>query len=96
MDEHKYGSVNTRIITMRARTLIGAGLAVALAGAMWSYQSPASARPHDGWGVMGGYAPGYGPGYDPGSDIQSNRTNNSPVQRFIVNRHNGFYRPEGN
>jgi len=52
---------------MRTRTLIGAGLAVALAGAMLSYQSPASAQGY-GWGMMrGGYGPGmmggYGPGY---------------------------------
>ncbi len=51
---------------MRTRTLIGAGLAVALAGAMLSYQMPASAQ---GWGMMGGgYGPGYGHmgGYGPG------------------------------
>jgi len=42
---------------MRIRTLIGAGIAVALAGAIWSYQSPVSAQ---GWGMMGGYGPGYG------------------------------------
>jgi hypothetical protein len=42
---------------MRARTLIGAGLAVALAGAALSYELPASAQ---GWGMMGGYGPGYG------------------------------------
>ncbi len=41
---------------MRARTIIGAGLAVALVGSIWSYQSPASAQ---GWGMMG-YGPGYG------------------------------------
>jgi len=42
---------------MRTRTLIGAGLAVALAGAIWSHQSPASAQ---GWGMMGGWGGGYG------------------------------------
>lgn len=42
---------------MRTRSIIGAGLAVALAGAIWSHQSPASAQ---GWGMMGGYGPGYG------------------------------------
>ena len=54
---------------MRTRTLIGAGLAVALAGAMLSYQSPASAQPYGGPGMMGGgYGPGYGHmgGYGPG------------------------------
>ncbi|HEY5127161.1 MAG TPA: hypothetical protein VIJ35_07630 [Bradyrhizobium sp.] len=54
---------------MRTRTLIGAGLAVALAGAMLSYQSPASAQPYGGSGMMGGgYGPGYGHmrGYGPG------------------------------
>jgi hypothetical protein len=52
---------------MRTRTLIGAGLAVALAGAMWSYQ--ASAHGPGAWGMMGGYGgPGYGHmgGYGPG------------------------------
>ena len=34
---------------MRTRTLIGAGLAVALAGAMLSYQMPASAQ---GWAIQ--------------------------------------------
>jgi len=55
---------------MRARTLIGAGLAVAIAAAAaWGYQSTASAQPYGGWGMMGGYGPGmmggygYGPGY---------------------------------
>jgi hypothetical protein len=52
---------------MRTRTLIVAGLAAALAGAMWIYQSPVSAQPYGGWGMMGGYGPGmmggYGPGY---------------------------------
>jgi hypothetical protein len=53
---------------MRARTLIGAGLAVALAGALWIYNSPVSAHGPGGWGMMGGYGPGmmmggYGPGY---------------------------------
>ncbi len=42
---------------MRTKLLIGAGLAVALAGAMWLYQAPASAQ---GWGMMGGNGPGYG------------------------------------
>lgn len=54
---------------MRKRTLIGAGLAVALAGAMLSYQSPVSAQPYGGPGMMGGgYGPGYGHmgGYGPG------------------------------
>ena len=45
---------------MRARTLIGAGLAVALAGALWVYNSPVSAHGPGGWGMMGGYGPGYG------------------------------------
>ncbi len=55
---------------MRTRTLIGAGLAVALAAAAaWGYHSTASAQPYGGWGMMGGgYGPGmmgYGcPGYD--------------------------------
>jgi len=40
---------------MRARTLIGAGLAVALAGALWVYNSPVSAHGPGGWGMMGGY-----------------------------------------
>ena len=50
---------------MRTRTLIGAGLAAALAGAMLSYQSPASAQPYGGPGMMGGYGTGMmgGPGY---------------------------------
>ncbi len=51
---------------MRTRTLIGAGLAVALAGAMLSYQLPVSAQPYGGPGMMGGgYGPGMmgGPGY---------------------------------
>ena len=43
---------------MRTRTLIGTGLAMALAGAMLSYQSPASAQPYGGPGMMGGS--GYG------------------------------------
>jgi hypothetical protein len=53
---------------MRARTLIGAGLAVALAGALWAYNSPLSAQGPGGWGMMGGYGPGYGHmgGYGPG------------------------------
>ena len=54
---------------MRKRTLIGAGLAVALAGAMLSYQSPVFAQPYGGPGMMGGgYGPGYGHmgGYGPG------------------------------
>ena len=42
---------------MRARMLIGAGLAATLAGAMWIYQSPAWAQ---GWGMMDGYGPGGG------------------------------------
>ncbi len=42
---------------MRARMLIGAGLAAALAGATWIYLTPASAH---GWGMMGGYGPGGG------------------------------------
>lgn len=41
---------------MRARTIIGAGLVTVLAGAIWNYQSPASAQ---GWGMMDGYGPGY-------------------------------------
>src|ERR1035437_9844296 len=56
-------------MTMRKRTLIGAGLAVALAGAMLSYQSPVFAQPYGGPGMMGGgYGPGYGHmgGYGPG------------------------------
>ena len=40
---------------MRARMLIGAGLAAALAGATAIYLTPASAH---GWGMMGGYGPG--------------------------------------
>jgi hypothetical protein len=53
---------------MRKRTLIGAGLAVALAGALWAYNSPVSAHGPGGWGMMGGYGPGYGHmgGYGPG------------------------------
>ncbi len=49
---------------MRTRTLIGAGLAVAVAtAAAWGYQSTAQ-----GWGMMGGYGHGYGHmgGYGPG------------------------------
>ncbi len=156
---------------MRARMLIGAGLAVALAGATGIYLSPASAQ---GWGMMGGYGPdggpaagdwycpgmgrgadygpgyhmggwrgGYGPhmtgyGYDRRNDGQTGETlnlttdqvktrvermlawrgnshlklgdvkekdadtitadvvtkDNSLVQRFDFNRHNGSYRPE--
>jgi hypothetical protein len=45
---------------MRKKILIGAGLAVALAGATWLYHQPAAAQ---GWGMMGG---GYGPGYHMG------------------------------
>ncbi len=53
---------------MRTRTLIGAGLAVALAAAAaWGYHSTASAQPYGGSAMMGGYGPGmmggYGPGY---------------------------------
>ena len=48
---------------MHTRTLIGAGLAVALAGAIWSSQSPAAAQ---GWGMMGGYGPGYHMGWGGG------------------------------
>jgi hypothetical protein len=52
---------------MRARTLIGAGLAVALAGALFVYNSPVSAHGPGGWGMMGGSGPGMmsgnGPGY---------------------------------
>ena len=52
---------------MRTRTLIGAGLAVALAAAAaWGYQSTASAQPYGGWGMMGGYGPGMMGGYGPG------------------------------
>jgi hypothetical protein len=53
---------------MRTRTLIGAGLAVALAGALFVYNSPVSAHGPGGWGMMGGYGPGYGQmgGYGPG------------------------------
>jgi hypothetical protein len=46
---------------MRARYLIGAGVAVALAaGAYWITQSPVAAQ---GWGMMGGYGPGYHMGW---------------------------------
>ena len=45
---------------MRKRILIGAGLAVALAGALFVYNSPVSAHGPGGWGMMGGYGPGYG------------------------------------
>jgi hypothetical protein len=45
---------------MRKRILIGAGLAVALAGALFIYNSPVSAHGPGGWGMMGGYGPGYG------------------------------------
>jgi hypothetical protein len=45
---------------MRTKILIGAGLAVALAGALFVYNSPVSARGPGGWGMMGGYGPGYG------------------------------------
>ncbi len=48
---------------MRARTLIGAGLAVALAGALFVYNSPVSAHGPGGWGMMGGYGPGMMGGY---------------------------------
>jgi hypothetical protein len=52
---------------MRKKILIGAGLAVALAGALFVYNSPVLARGPGGWGMMGGYGPpmmgGYGPGY---------------------------------
>ena len=48
---------------MRTRTLIGVAVAAALAGALWIYQSPASAQ---GWGMMGGYGPGYHMGWDGG------------------------------
>ena len=164
---------------MRTRTLIGAGLAVALAGAMLSYQLPASAQPYGGPGMMGrgygpgmmgsyghmggwgggtgqgqwncpafggggygpgmmrGYGPGFGPGYDRRADAQGNQPlnlttdevksrverwlawqgnqrlklgdvkekdadtitadvvtkDNSLVQRFVVDRHTGNYRP---
>ncbi len=44
---------------MRKKILIGAGLAVALAGALFVYNSPVSAHGPGGWGMMGG---GYGPG----------------------------------
>jgi hypothetical protein len=42
---------------MRKRILIGAGLAVALAGALFVYNSPVSAHGPGGWGMMGGYGP---------------------------------------
>ncbi len=48
---------------MRTRTMIGVGLAVALAGAIWSNASPATAQ---GWGMMGGYGPGYHMGWGGG------------------------------
>ena len=50
---------------MRKRILIGAGLAVALAGGLLIYNSPVSAHGPGGWGMMGGYGHmgGYGPGY---------------------------------
>jgi len=51
---------------MRARTLISTGLAVALGGAVLSYQSPASAHGPGGWGMMGGHGPGMMGGYGPG------------------------------
>jgi len=53
---------------MRKKILIGAGLAVALAGALFIYNSPVSAHGPGGWGMMGGYGPGYGHmgGYGPG------------------------------
>jgi hypothetical protein len=57
-------------IAMRTRTLIGAGLAVALAGALLSYQLPAFAHGPGGWGTMGGYGAGshmgWGGGYGHG------------------------------
>lgn len=163
---------------MRKKILIGAGLAVALAGALFVYNSPVSARGPGGWGMMGGYGPsyghmggwggrpgagwncpafaqgggpgpagGYGPGYHmrgwgggygPRAGVQGNQTlnlstddvksrmerwlawranprlklgevkekdadtitaeivtkDNSVVQRFIVDRHTGFTRPD--
>ncbi len=51
---------------MRARTLIVAGLAVALAGAIWINQPPASAQGYGGWGMMGGDGPGYHMGWADG------------------------------
>jgi hypothetical protein len=52
---------------MRKKILIGAGLAVAMAGALLVYNSPVSAHGPGGWGMMGGYGSpmmgGYGPGY---------------------------------
>ena len=45
---------------MRTKTLIGIAVAAALAGALWIYQSPASAQ---GRGMMGGYGPGYHMGW---------------------------------
>ena len=50
---------------MRKKILIGAGLAVALAGALFVYNSPVLAHGPGGWGMMGGYGHmgGYGPGY---------------------------------
>ena len=57
---------------MRARALIGVGLAIGLAIAILG--SIALAQPYGGWGMMGGYGPGYGScmmggcgyGYGPG------------------------------
>ena len=56
-------------------TLIGFGIAAALAAAVGTYSVTASAHDTDyGWGMMGGYGPGYNqgngygpmPGYGPG------------------------------
>ena len=52
---------------MRRKILIGAGLAVVLAGAMLVYQLPVSAQNYGGgWGMMGG---GYGPGMMGGGTV---------------------------
>ncbi len=58
---------------MRRKILIGAGLAVVLAGAMLVYQLPVSAQNYGGgWGMMGGgYGPGMmGGGYGPGNHMR--------------------------
>jgi len=52
---------------MRKRILIGAGLAVTLAGALFIYNSPVSAHGPGAWGMMGGYGHMGGWGGGPGA-----------------------------
>jgi len=133
-------------MAMRPRTLIGAGLAVALATGIGAYSYMASAQDGPGYGsgwmmggswgggpgagpwncpafaqnggpgpgqgygpgyhmhgwgggygpgMMRGYGPGYGPGYSPRGDVQGNQTLNlttddvkSRMERWLVRREN--------